>query len=297
MRGVTIRTTYLISILAVAVAGWTAVGYGASPALGPDAVSPPETRLDYYGEPSPFLRGMSRISGDGEEPQLMLAQRAIDREIGGSEAKSEDDPAQYTYVEVDGWKSPVVAGGLSFIIPGTGQLYTGHKYGFVMMGIQAVALYSYFHFQNEAQSFQNEAFSYAGNPNIAGSRWSFEKFEAEAGREEADKLREIFRRDPVEFYSRVSTQEEYFGGWQGSGQEQIDNVVGYRTLDEDRKDAARASRLGLFAAVANTIVSTVDAVRAANLNNFQIQQNLNLQMEPKLGRDSGLTATVTHRFF
>jgi hypothetical protein len=259
MRGVTIRTTYLISILAVAVAGWTAVGYGASPALGPDAVSPPETRLDYYGEPSPFLRGMSRISGDGEEPQLMLAQRAIDREIGGSEAKSEDDPAQYTYVEVDGWKSPVVAGGLSFI--------------------------------------KNEAFSYAGNPNIAGSRWSFEKFEAEAGREEADKLREIFRRDPVEFYSRVSTQEEYFGGWQGSGQEQIDNVVGYRTLDEDRKDAARASRLGLFAAVANTIVSTVDAVRAANLNNFQIQQNLNLQMEPKLGRDSGLTATVTHRFF
>jgi hypothetical protein len=248
------------------------------------------------GGPSVFLHGMSRISGTGK-PELMLAQRSIDRRWGTSSPDSVfEDPSAYTYVEVDGWKSPVAAGGLSFVFPGSGQLYVGEKYGFIMMGIQAVALYSYFHFKNESESLQGEAFAYAGDPNASGSLWSFEKYEAAAGVGAAAELREIYAKDPVEFYSRVSTQAKYFPGWQGSGQEQVDNVVGYRTLDEERQDAAKKSNLGLYTAIANTVVSTVDAVRAANLNNFKIKQNLNLEMKPKLGNDSGLTAVLTHNF-
>ena len=101
----------------------------------------------------------------------------------------------------------------------------------------------------------------------------------------------------MEYYSRVSIEVEYFSGWQGTGQTQIDNVVGYRSRDEDRKDAAKKSNLGLYTAIANTIVSTVDAVRAANVNNFKIKQNLDLEMQPKLGRDAGMTAILTHTFF
>jgi hypothetical protein len=295
MRGSFIRTSYLVVIMAVAVACLATAGYGSTSAQSTSPLPPPQTRLDLTGGPSAFLHGMSRISGE-ETPQLMLAQRSIDRSWNSASSDSVEDPSAFSYVEVDGWKSVVGAGGLSFIFPGTGQLYVGEKYGFVMMGIQAVALYSFFHFKNESQSIQNEAFSYAGNPNVSGSLWSFERYEAEEGREAAEDLREIYTRDPVEFYSKVSSDADYFSGWQGSGQDQIDNVVGYRTLDEERKGAAKKSNFGLYTAIVNTIVSTVDAVRAANLNNFKIQQNLNLEMQPKLGHDPGLTAILTHNF-
>ena len=68
--------------------------------------------------------------------------------------------------------------------------------------------------------------------------------EAAAGVDAAAELREIYAKDPVEFYSRVSTQAKYFPGWQGTGQEQVDNVVGYRNLDEERQDTAKKSNLG-----------------------------------------------------
>ena len=247
------------------------------------------------GEPTAFLLASTRLAGD-QHPELILAQRAIDRELY-PEAPAPTDSTDFQYVEVEGWRSPVLAAGMSAILPGTGQLYTGAKRGYVFLGIQAVALYTYFHFDSKAEDNQMEAFAYAGDPSSAPSRWSFERFEQEAGQGEADRMREIYERDPSEFYSRISSDPQYFAGWAGTDEaEKVDNVAGYRLLDEERIDAQRASQLGLFAAIANSVVSAVDAFRQAKLNNLEIEQDWNLRFKARTGSNAGFTAYVTHRF-
>lgn len=254
-------------------------------------LDPPHPSL---GEPSAFLAAEAILVGS-QTPELHLAQRAIDREI--HPPRTPEAVTEYQEIEVEGWKSPALAAGMSAVLPGTGQLYTGQQRGYVYLGIQAVALYTYFHFDNKADQEQAEAFAYAGDPNGAASRWSFERFEQSAGTEEANEIREIYARDPSEFYSRVSTDAKYFTGWAGTTEsEKVESVGGYRIIDEERVDAERASNLGLFAAVANSLVSAVDAFRQARLNNIQIVEDWNLRLKAKTGRDAGLTALVTHRF-
>lgn len=296
MKGFTIRNSVSIGIFALAIGHWAPAAAASAPITSASEQEVPTTRLDITGGPSAFLPGMSRISGT-ETPELLLAQRAIDRDLDSGASETQIDTTQYVYVDVEDWKSPVLAGAMSLIVPGSGQLYTGHKYGFLMMGVQAVALYSFFHNKDQGNALQQDAFSYAGDPNVPSSNWSFDKFEEQAGKGAGDELREIFLKDPNEFYSRVSSEPQYFSGWQGSGNEQIQNIGNYRQIDEDRKDAQRKSQFSLFVALANSAVSMVDAVRQANLNNFKIQENVNLKVTPKAGRDAGLTAVLSHKFF
>jgi hypothetical protein len=296
MKGFTIRNFAIIGIIALAFGHCVTVAAASTPITGASEQEVPTTQLDITGGPSAFLPGMGRIIGM-ETPELLIAQRAIDRDLDGGARETQIDTTQYVYVEVDGWKSPVLAGGMSLIVPGSGQLYTGNKYGFLMMGVQAAALYSFFHNKDVSNDLQQEAFDYAGDPNISSSNWSFDRFEEQAGKEEADKLREIFLKDPNEFYSRVSSEPQYFTGWQGSATEQVQNIGNYRQIDEERKDAQRKSQFSLFVALANSAVSMVDAVRQANLNNFRIQENVNLKVTPKTGRNTGLTAVLSHKFF
>jgi hypothetical protein len=247
------------------------------------------------GQPTAFLLTATRMTGD-QEPQLILAQRAIERDLHPEKPQSVDS-TEYAYVEVEGWKSPGLAAGMSAILPGTGQLYAGSNRGYVFLGIQALALYTYFHFDSKADDNQQEAFAYAGDPSVSTSKWSFDRYEQEAGRDEADQMRQIYAQDPAEFYSRVSTDPQYFAGWAGTDDsEKVESVAGYRILDEDRIDARRASRLGLFAAIANSVVSAVDAFRQARLTNLEIQQDWNLRFKAQTGSNAGFTAYITHRF-
>lgn len=247
------------------------------------------------GRPTAFLLASTRMAGD-REPQLILAQRAIERDLH-PEKPQPVDSTEYAYVDVEGWKSPALAAGMSAILPGTGQLYTGSNRGYVFLGVQALALYTYFHFDSKADDNRQEAFAYAGDPSVSTSKWSFDRYEQEAGREEAEQMRQIYAQDPAEFYSRVSTDPQYFAGWAGADEsEKVESVAGYRILDEDRIDAQRASRLGLFAAIANSVVSAVDAFRQARLTNLEIQQDWNLRFKARTGSDAGFTAYITHRF-
>jgi hypothetical protein len=246
------------------------------------------------GEPSAFLSLEARLSGT-QTPELYLAQRAIDREL--DHPKPAAEPTEYQVVDVEGWKSPALAGGMSALVPGTGQLYTGQKRGYIYLGLEALALYTYFHFDSQAGDLQSEAFSYAGDPNVSTSRWSFDRYEQTASSQDVQEIRQIYERDQVEFYSRISSEAKYFVGWTGTSEdEKVDSVAGYRVIDEDRADAQRTSNLGLFTAIANSVVSAVDAFRQARLNNIELLEDWNLRLKAKTGRDTGLTALVTHRF-
>lgn len=229
-------------------------------------------------------------------PELLLAQRAIDRELYPSREAPEDS-SRYQYVEVEGWRSPGLAAGMSAALPGTGQLLTGAKRGYFFLGVQAVAVYTYLHFDSKADEDRDLAFAFAGDPSYSTSRWSFDRYELEVGREEADRMRAIYQKDPAEFYSRVSSDPQYFAGWAGATEsDKVENVAGYRLIDEDRIDARRAARFGLFTAIANSVVSAVDAFRQARLNNIEIQEDWNVRFKAKTGRHAGIAAYVTYHF-
>lgn len=247
------------------------------------------------GDPCALLGTVARFTGD-EHPELILAQRAIDRHWGRSAPLPGEDPDDYLYVDVDGWKSPAFAGLLSAAIPGTGQIYGGSKRGYLFLGIEAAALVTYFANRNRVGDLRDEAFAYAGDPNISSSEWSFEEFEAQAGEAEADRLRDIFLRDPVEFYSLVSSESQYFSGWMGTADAERASRSGFLAIEKERRDAKRRANFGLFAAIANSAISMVDAIRSARLNNFEIREDLNLKLDARTGHNAGATAILTHRF-
>src|SRR5262245_48812201 len=72
----------------------------------------------------PSRLGYRRIASAGmgeREPELILAQRTIDRTWGPS------DDSVYVTVEVPNWKSEPLATTLSAVVPGSGQWYVGEK--------------------------------------------------------------------------------------------------------------------------------------------------------------------------
>lgn len=262
--------------------------------LATDPVTPNASVLLLVGS-SPSLIAFPTVSGT-ETPELLLAQRAIERtwKRNGATTQVQDgseDGAQYQYVEVEGWRSPARALALSGVAPGAGQWYVGSATPkrYLFLGVEAVALFSYFHFRAQGQERRDEAFAYAGDPNDPASRWSFEGYSGSAA--DAARLREIYAKDPDEFYSLVSHDEQYLSGWKGNS-----DRSGYLLLDDKREDAERRSRYGLVATIANHVVSMVDAVRDARLNNFRISQGTTLKFDAQTGRRSHLYAFLTHRF-
>jgi hypothetical protein len=234
------------------------------------------------------------LAGNDLEPELVLAQRSITRELGKSTNEMGPEPA-YTYVEVDGWKSPGKASLLSLAVPGTGQIYTGSKRGFVFLGVEAVAVLAFVKYRSDSHGKRDQYFSYVGDPNHTGSRFSFERLAASVPPEELARLQAIYERDPREFYDMVTTNDTYAGGWSDAGAS-----TGQRATAEDYieevNNLGRKSNFGLFTAIANHLVSTIDALRAARLNNIALRENLSMKIKVKTGRNQAYGVTFTQKF-
>jgi hypothetical protein len=246
---------------------------------------------------TPIHTALPLVAGD-EKPVLLLAQRAIalPPEVDVTPEKP-DDSTVYKYVEVEGWRPPALAGLMSAAVPGTGQLYSGSKSGYIFLGVEAVALASYLHFSNKEDDARDDAQQYAGDPYSTSSRWSFDELSA-AGvtNEEVERLQRIYASDRIEFYNRIASESRYLAGWRGIGQEETAEREGYLSLDDDREGAARAARASLFAVITNHVVSTVHAIREARLNNFRLTEDLSLKVDGRTGSKSKVGATLTLKF-
>jgi hypothetical protein len=234
------------------------------------------------------------LAGDALAPELVLAQRSITRDLG--KTTNEMGPeAAYTYVEVQGWKSPGKASLLSLAVPGTGQIYAGSNRGFVFLGVEAVAVLAYVKYRSDSHGKRDQYFSYVGDPNNAGSRFSFERLAASVPPEELARLQAIYQKDPREFYDLVTTNDSYAAGWSDAGAS-----TGQRATAEDYieqvNNLGRKSNFGLFTAIANHLVSTVDALNLARLNNIALRDNLSMKIKVKTGRHQAYGVTLTQKF-
>ena len=186
---------------------------------------------------------------------------------------------------------------MSAAVPGSGQIYSGSRTGYLFLGVEALAVASYLHFSNKEDDRREEAERYAGDPYSDDSRWSFAELAASGTTaEEVEHLQRVYTRDRVEFYNRIASEERYLPGWQGSGDSQGAEREGFLAIDDSRESSARAARASLFVTVANHVISTVHAIREARLNNFRLTDDLTLKVKGKPGHKSSFGASLTLKF-
>jgi len=232
-------------------------------------------------------------------PETVLAERAITRELGkhtdGAQGPDATD-ARYTYVDVKGWKSPGAASGMSLVLPGSGQLYAGDKSGYVFLGVEAVAVAAYVKYRGDSRDQRDKYFGFIGDPTQSNSRFSFDRLAATVSPDELERLKTIYARDPHEFYDIVTTTDSYAAGWDdqsASGSHDRATADSYRG---DVNSLTRKSRIGLFVALTNHVVSTIDALRVARLNNVALTQNLSMKIKLHPGAHQSYGVTLTQKF-
>lgn len=234
------------------------------------------------------------VAGEASRPELILAQRSITRELGKTTNTVGPEP-EFAYVEVQGWKSPGKASVMSLAVPGAGQLYAGSKRGFVFLGVEAVAVLAFVKYKNDRHEKRDQYFSYVGDPNTPTSRFSFERLASTVSPEELARLEEIYQRDPREFYDMVTTDDNYAAGWSDAGASAGQRLTAQDYIDQVN-NLGRKSNLGLFTALANHVVSTIDALRLARMSNIALRDNLSLKIKVKTGRHQAYGLTLTQKF-
>jgi hypothetical protein len=251
-------------------------GSNALPGLAADA----DRRLDV---------ATALVVGDSE-PTLLFAQRAITPDPPA--ATNQTDPTQYTYVEIPGWKSPGQATAMSLVVPGTGQLYTGSSRGYIFLGIEALAIYTLTHFDAKQDEARDDYYSYVGDPYESSSRFSFERLGGSVDPGEVARLREVYAKDPREFYDTVSNDERYVAGWDSG-----DSRSSALFLGDDANHMGNRAQFGLVLGIANHLVAAFDALHLAKLNNIALREDLTLKLKLKPGLSkSSFAFTLTQKF-
>ncbi len=251
--------------------------------LRPDPAVTPPCRL---AAPSLDLV-LPLVTGD-EGPELLLAQRAIERDFGSPPA----DEAPYAVVEIPGWKSEGGAAAMSLVLPGTGQLYAGSKRGYLFLGIEAAALLSYASFKNKSDDTRAEYYSYVGDPNDPSSRFSFDRLAGDVPPEEVSRLRTIYEKDAAEFYNTVTRNEEYVAGWTAP-----DARSAAASISDDMTSQKTKSNISLYTLMANHLVSAIDALNLARFTNYTLRENMTLKLKLRPSLHHGSYAfTLTQKF-
>jgi hypothetical protein len=228
------------------------------------------------------------VTGD-EHPMLIYAQRTIDRGMGDTPVAPE---MPYREVDVDGWKSPALATGMSAVLPGTGQLYSGASRGYLYLGVEAIALASLAAFSSKENDTRDDYYAYVGDPNQATSRFSFERLSGTVGPAEVARLKTIYEKDQREFYDTVTLDNSYSSGWANANDRFSAN-----DLAEETDRYARKANTGLYVLIANHIVSAVDALNLARLNNIALKDDLTLKLKLRPGlRHQSYSFSVTQKF-
>lgn len=221
-------------------------------------------------------------------PELVLAQRTIEREWGLSE------DSVYVEVDVPRWRSEVVAAMMSAAVPGAGQAWVdGPKRGlwFAVAGAAAWTARILLHRSGEAA--RDDAAAFAGAPQDSASAWSAARWQAASGGEAADALA-LYAADPEAFYDAIATDPRYLAGWSGEHHSSRDAFASLRATSDRRLRGARFSEQMLWV---NHLVAAVDAIRAARLHNRTLLPGaVGISVRGSWHRGPGVTAVLERRF-
>lgn len=223
----------------------------------------------------------------GPAPDLVLAQRTIDRQWGASEDST------YVEVNVPEWRSEGGAALLSAVIPGAGHFYVGEG-SWVWFALAEVAGWTaHLVFDGRGEDSRRQAEHFAGDPRDTSSAWSFERWQGATGGDPAA-LEAIYARDPKAFYYVIGSDPAYLAGWSGNPAATRGTFEGLR--DDAETQFRRANQAGTLLWL-NHLVAAADALRAARLHNMPLRRNLDIRLKSSWrGGRPAFVASLERRF-
>lgn len=220
-------------------------------------------------------------------PTDLMAQRAIEREWGFS------DDSVYSEVSLEGWKSEPRALFASALLPGVGQLYVGEGSGWVYLAGEAAGWTLRTLSVRRADDREADFTALAGDPFVAGSGWSFDRYSAATGGD-VTWLQTLWAADREAFYLALAREPAYVSGFSGDPQATFDR---YRGLREEREDALARARTMEVLLLVNHLVSAWDALRAARFHDLPLRRALPVQLGTQWRDGSPTwTAAMVRRF-
>ncbi len=232
------------------------------------------------------LLALPLVSGR-TKPDVVLAQRAIERSWGPSE------DTLYVEVNVPDWRSEGLAAGLSAVVPGAGQAYVGERSAFLFGLLEVVGWWANRYYVHKAQLERDRASRFAGDPADSASAWSFARWAAATGGD-ASNIQQMWSSDREAFYETIGRNPSYLAGWSGG-------AIGTRTAFLDIRGAMRsrylrASELA-YTLWANHLLAALDALRAARNHNLPLQENLQLRLKTSWRHGSPEVVAALERRF
>lgn len=233
-----------------------------------------------------FPLAVAVVGGDGR-PELLLAQRTIERDWGPSE------DSVYVEIDVPEWRSEGVALGLSAAVPGAGQYYVGDRRWWWHALAEAAGWATRAAYRKRGFALQRDAAGYAGTPAYADARWSFERWE-QITQGDASEMRMLFDLDRNVFYDRIARDPAFLAGWAGDAAATRSVFSELRRHADDRLRFARYASYFLWL---HHAFSAVDALRAARLHNLPLQERLQLRVRAGARQgETDLRAALEARF-
>jgi hypothetical protein len=235
-------------------------------------------------EPSRLV--LLRIEGH-ETPELVLAQRVIEREWGRS------DDSIYVEKDVVNWCSEPGAMMMSAVVPGAGQAYAnapGRGLWFALA--EALGWTAHILLRNSGEQVREQAAVFAGQPADSASSWSFARW-ASATNMSPAQLKLLYAADPDVFYDLIGSDPLLIAGWD-DGETSRAQFAELRATSDRRLHGARFSASVLWV---NHLVAAVDALRAARAHNVRLSPSLGLDVRGGWHRGRPeLMAAVVRRF-
>jgi len=256
-------------------------------------MGPPATGADLRGDArqdltidDPYRLSYRRIRAGATEPELILAQRTIDRSWGPS------DDSIYVEVEVPNWKSEPLATTLSAVLPGSGQLYVGEKgSALVYAAIEVAGWSGWLWYRHDAANLRDQSEGLAGDPGVASSGWTYERWTSATGGDPAD-LAGLYAVDREAYLHVIGTDPRYAPGW--IAESTHGQFVDTRNRSDTRLKNSRLLLTGLWV---NHLVSAATALRSARLHNLPLARNLGMRIDPQIkGGRAGLMVTLRGKF-
>jgi hypothetical protein len=247
--------------------GW-GLRWGVGMALGWIAFVSP---VVVAGERDPSLYREIAAPGErfglNEDNGLALALRLEDEPTASGDAKTPP--------------SPILAGFLSALVPGSGQLIQGQRRGWVYLGIEAAGWFAYLAVHDAGKQAETDYQEYAD------LNWSWARYDTvgscgpglgpdgdPAG--ERETLQNDYDQNRSQFYQDIGDDDVYACGW-GSQSERAD----YLSMIDDSDNLYNAAGYVIGGIVLNHVVSGIDAAKSAANKRKAVSHSWRLNVAPE----------------
>ncbi len=250
-----------------------------APAAAADA--PEERALLYAALDGQDGRPGLAAPASADSPELQFASAL------GSAAR-ESDPSG---------PSPFVAGLLSAIVPGAGQLALGQNRGWIYLGVEGAAWFSNFALRSAGNQSEEDY------KEFADGHWGWDRYESgeDCGEglgpvdyeAEHAALVDAYDNSRDDFYDDIGGLDIYACGW-----DMQSNRSRYEGMRDDADTLFRSARYALTVAFLNHLVSAIDAAKSASNRRKAMEREYSWdwQVQPTPRGDLAVKVELFRRF-